>query len=78
MIGMILLSLMPTLRWMVALWTGRCWPDYSRAKAELCIGVWLFLVADRTERERSPVRCGCKTNGRRAKPSQGSGWSPTI
>ena len=55
MIGMILISLMPILRWVVALWTGRCWPDYSQAKTELFIGVWLFLVADRTEGERSPV-----------------------
>ena len=55
MIGMILISLMPILRWVGARWTGRCWPDYARAKTEWCIGVWLFLVADRAEGERSPV-----------------------
>ena len=64
MIDMILISLMPILRWVVALWTGGCWPDYPRAKTELCIGVWLFLVADRAKGERSPVRCGCKTRRR--------------
>ena len=69
MMGLILLSLMPILRWVVALWTGRCWPDYARAKTEWCIGVWLFLVADRAEGERSPVRCAIKTRGRQGRPS---------
>ena len=67
MMGMTLLSLMPILRWVIALWTGQCGPDYARAKTEWCIGVWLFLVADRAEGERSPVRCGGKTNGRRGR-----------
>ena len=49
MIGMILISLMPILRLVVSLWTGQCWPGYSRAKAEWCIEVWLFLVADQAE-----------------------------
>ena len=69
MIGIILISLMPILRWVVALWTGRCWSDYSRAKTEWCIGVWLFLVADRAEGERSPVRCGGKSSKRRGRQS---------
>ena len=65
MMGMILIALMPILRWVVSLWTGQCWPGYSRAKAEWCIEVWLFLVADQAEGERSPVRCAIKTRGRR-------------
>ena len=71
MIGMILISLMPILRWVVALWTGQCWSDYSRAKTELCIEVWLFLVADRVEGARSLVRGAINTRGCRGGRAKG-------
>ncbi len=58
----------PILRLVGTLLTGRCWPDYSRAKAKLCIGMWLFWVADRARGELSPLRCECKTSGRQWRP----------